>query len=342
MRNSFNPGIDFARLTACFMVVVLHVAGTNFYSFGEKWWATNFYDSLVRCSIPIFLMISGALLLTREKRVDVFFKKRYARIFPPLLFWSLFYIAWNVYSGTSYGGGMGWVKEIFRGPVAYHLWYLYAILGIYLFTPFLNKIYNNSLDIEKKIYIFLWISLASVWPILKAVLKIKFNLISTYALGSFSGLVGYLFLGAYLYDSNNNAPSRVWYLANIILFFIFSTLTMLATFWYSKQLGVPNEKFYSYLSPYVLLSAICAFNILYNFGLRLERYEGIIRSLSKCTLGIYCVHVFVIDRVQFFIGLSGATSSPWWSIPATATVVLAISLAVVLLMRMFGPLRYLT
>jgi len=127
--NAANFGIDFARVVACLMVIVVHVAATNFYTFSDKWWATNFWDSLTRGCVPLFLMISGALLLNKDESLGVFIRKRFSKIIPPLLFWSLAYLALNNYRHVE----PLTIMQIFLGPAMYHLWYLYAILGLYLF-----------------------------------------------------------------------------------------------------------------------------------------------------------------------------------------------------------------
>ncbi|WP_235502048.1 acyltransferase family protein, partial [Janthinobacterium sp. Ant5-2-1] len=71
------------RIVACFMVILLHVSAENFHAFGEKWWAANFYDSLTRACVPIFFMISGANLLSKDETLGTFFRKRFLKIIPP-------------------------------------------------------------------------------------------------------------------------------------------------------------------------------------------------------------------------------------------------------------------
>lgn len=328
-------GIDFIRVTACFMVVILHVACDNFYSFNQMWWATNFYDSSVRCSVPLFLMISGSLLLTKQESYLLFYKRRLIRIILPLVFWSIFYMLTNnIFNNISYGNMMQWVKSIIKGPVIYHFWYLYNIIGIYLFVPFLKKIYITSTMLEKIVYIILWIIISSIWPTLQVLLGVNFDLIGVYALNSFCGLIGYLFLGAYLFEYNKNTCFN--YLHLLTYFFILllsNTLTMLATFYISKKMGSPNELFYNYLAPFVLVSAICAFNILYNIGLKLKKYIKIIRLLAESTMGIYCIHVFIINRLAVSAKISIFIGSLWWSIPIISMLVFIISFVIILVLR---------
>src|SRR3546814_2240779 len=99
----FGTAMDTARVGACFMVVILHVAATRFGTFDDQWWASNFYDSLARSCVPLFLMITGVLLLGKQESLPAFLSKRFARILPPLLFWSLFYMTWNTLKGEQYG-----------------------------------------------------------------------------------------------------------------------------------------------------------------------------------------------------------------------------------------------
>src|SRR3546814_9769770 len=75
-----------------------------------------------------------------------------ARILPPLLFWSLFYMTWNTLKGEQYGPWYDWLRTLAQGPVVFHLWYLYAIVGIYLFVPFLRAIWNAAQPTEKIAY----------------------------------------------------------------------------------------------------------------------------------------------------------------------------------------------
>ena len=342
VKNNFSAGMDAARIGACFMVIVLHVAAVNFDVFDERWWAANFYDSLTRSCVPVFLMISGVLLLDRQEAIPVFFRKRFGRILPPLLFWSLFYMAWNTSQGEQYGAWDGWIRTLASGPVAFHLWYLYAIVGIYLFVPFLRNIWAGSTPQEKRLYLVFWM-LVSAWPIARAVFDIEADVLQTYELGSFFGLVGYLFLGAYVFENYRQKieKGQNW-AANVGLFMVFSVLTMTATFAYSVHENAPDPLFYDYLSPFVMGAAVCAFNVLYGLGARFGPRSAGLKTISACTLGIYCIHIFVMNRVQAWIGLPDSGASSWWSIPVMASFIFLISLGVILFLRRFRPFLHVT
>ena len=84
--------LDVVRLVAMFTVVCCHSADPfNFYP-GEppaniaeiKWWGAV-YGSLLRPCVPLFVMITGALLLPVKGEVAPFYRKRIGRVFWPFL-----------------------------------------------------------------------------------------------------------------------------------------------------------------------------------------------------------------------------------------------------------------
>jgi surface polysaccharide O-acyltransferase-like enzyme len=95
------------RVLATISVILLHVAANILYQYTNIpqhiWWIGNIYDGLVRFSVPAFFMLTGALLLPKIEPVNVFLKKRFSRIFPPFLFWSLIYIIYHIWLQTVTG-----------------------------------------------------------------------------------------------------------------------------------------------------------------------------------------------------------------------------------------------
>lgn len=347
MAQSFSRGIDTARIGACFMVVLLHVAAVEFHDFDERWWASNFYDSFTRACVPVFLMITGVLLLNRKEDLPVFFRKRYMRVVPPLVFWSLFYLGWYTWQGEDYGGLLGSIRTMLSGPVAVHLWYLYAIVGIYLFVPFLRHIWQSASRAEQHLYLFMWVVVSSL-PMMGRLAGSDADILNTYELGAFFGLLGYLFLGAYVHSRfAQRVHQPAYWSLNLILFILFSLATMIATWLYSSRQGQPDPLFYDYLSPFVVGAAVCAFNLLYGLGVRAAGQDGfspqswpVLNQLAASTLGIYCVHIFVIDVFRHYSGLTVGNGSAWWAIPLGAVLVFALTWALVSVLRTIRPLRH--
>ena len=123
-----------------------------------KFWGAA-YGSFLRPCVPLFVMITGALLLPVKGDTSVFYKKRISRVFWPFLIWSVLYnlFPWITgllglspevildffpYSGEevarqSLGISLRYIAEI---PLNFsivdvHMWYIYLLIGLYLYLP---------------------------------------------------------------------------------------------------------------------------------------------------------------------------------------------------------------
>lgn len=92
--------IDIIRVIATFAVIITHVCsfkwyGTDVNSF--HWQCLNFFSSITRWCVPIFVMISGVFFLepTKEIIIKKIYSKYILRIVIALLFWSVFYAFYN-------------------------------------------------------------------------------------------------------------------------------------------------------------------------------------------------------------------------------------------------------
>lgn len=320
------------------MVVVLHTAGAGFYSFGRGWWASNFYDSLTRACVPLFLMISGALLIPRDEPYGLYVKKRVLRIIPPIIFWSIIYaFYWNLFNE----GLVVLLKKLFTARIADVLWYLYILVGLYLFIPFLSKMYYALNDRAKKIFLALWF-VCSILPTIQTLLGINTYLVGTYGLAPFVGLFGYMFAGAYIFERTGRPNAKPKMLSSVILFLGSCAFTAIATYWYSVRRDVPNELFYQYLAPGVLVSTLAAFQFFAGLT-NSERLAKWIKPISDGSLGIYCLHLLLVINLLEWTGGMAVTISPWLMVPIRSIIVIVASTAIIYVFRKLMPLaRYVT
>ncbi|MCE7765474.1 acyltransferase family protein [Pseudomonas putida] len=338
MQQRLNAGLDFCRIAACFMVVLLHIASAGATQLDDNWMSSNLYNSLVRSCVPLFLMLSGALLLNRTEGAITFYQKRFLRILPPLLFWSVFYALWRDTMGAGYGSLWQATVAMLHGPVYYHLWYLYAIIGIYLFMPFMAKVYQHCGLQEKRVFLGLWLVISCLLPTAAQFSPALASMVHTYELFSFMGFAGYAFLGAYVYEQiRQHGPGNTW--VNLGGFAITGALTAAATHTMSMQQGEPSQVFYSYVSPLVVMAAIFAFRLLLALGGRLVKHSKVLAELSGCTLGLYCLHVFVMNRASIFYGPLIEGHSLAWLIPVLAVAVFVLTLLPIYLIRLLKPVR---
>ncbi len=159
--------IDTLRVLACFGVVLLHSGAGLLYEWGSipdsHWLAANIYGNAVRCRIPVFLMISGAVILPKVYgSLGDYLGRRVMRLVWPYLFWSAVYLPFIVYLMHRVGDpvSLHTVWEVFTGRSTYmteHLWYIWVILGLNLFFPVLGRWIRSAGEGEIRYFIALWL-----------------------------------------------------------------------------------------------------------------------------------------------------------------------------------------
>lgn len=304
---------DSIRILSILAVVVLHVAASVVVYVPQMnsvdWWAGNMYDSLVRWCVPVFVMLSGSLLLGKNEPAAVFYKKRAARLAIPLISWSLLYLVWS-YQGE----GLMWaVKKMVTGTAYFHLWFLYMIVGLYLLTPFLRLVVTHS---SRTSQILLTAGLLAV-----SMLNTLYGAVAELAVPPpfFLNLcVPYLsyFIAGYLIATSTRNPNRTLLAA---AFMAAVVVTGVGVFFLGQRYGIgPALYLYDYLSPAVVAMSIAAMYLLKDFSLPFS--DAALKRISGLTLGVYLVHPLFLEwfaRYKFNALLFSATLS----VPVVAAAV---------------------
>ncbi len=244
---------------------------------------------MLRFGVPVFVMISGAVLLDRSEQLNSFLSKRIKRVFVPFLFWSVVYFIFS-YAGYFQKLSVSQlfqilVSKLFKGTY-YHLWYIYMILGVYLFIPIIRKWAQNSTKQEIQYFLLLWsITLFINTDVAKYIPSIEVLYFSKY--------LGYLVLGYYLdkYVATTKAKNTLY----LMLFALGVTLTLVSTSYLSITENKLNITYYNYLSPNVCLMAIGIFLLGKSL---LQKTNATLASLDSHSYGIYLAHVIVLHYIH--------------------------------------------
>ncbi|NWG33031.1 MAG: acyltransferase [Chloroflexi bacterium] len=135
--------LDYLRVFAILAVITGHVI-VDFYDQGNvrtaEWWLSNIIGTPARAAVPVFVMVSGALLLGKPYPLAVFYKKRAVRLIPPILFWNLAYLGVYMLYGMDRQTVLWTLKALIvvDGYIAPHLWYLSVFACLMVFAPFIN------------------------------------------------------------------------------------------------------------------------------------------------------------------------------------------------------------
>ncbi len=135
------PYLELLRIIASFAVIIIHVASQYMNQVemgGWQWRVFRTYRDLASFAVPIFVMISGTLFLSKDISVETIVKNYIIRIMRVFLFWSTLYSVVFFHSD----GILTMAGNVVRGYS--HLWFLYMIAGLYLITPILRQIVTNE------------------------------------------------------------------------------------------------------------------------------------------------------------------------------------------------------
>jgi surface polysaccharide O-acyltransferase-like enzyme len=329
------------RVIAAVSVITIHVSVsvTTNYTANFLWHIGNLYESMSRFCIPVFLMITGALLLPQNIELKAFLQKRFSRILLPFFFWSIVYILLEFYTYpakeedlTVFGFVRMVILKLLYGA-EFHLWYIYILISLYLFIPILGKWIRNSNEKEIIYFIIIWFI---------SLLIGKRGYFSNLNLQYFAQYIGYLVLGYYLSVKKFQLTIKTMRILSSLLFLLGFLITALGTYFLAIKYGKQVEDFYDYLTPNVLISSIGVFLFVKSFEKTKKRASGIIvRFIDKYSYGIYLVHVLgmiILDK----IGVDAFFIHPIIGIPITVFLCLGISSVIVFIINKLPAGKYIS
>lgn len=166
--NKRDNNLDLLRIVAAIMVIVQHVSAIYIHRLDNNldgyYETANIYFSISVYAVPIFVMLSGAFLLSNSQNSDYvyFYRKIRRKIIKPTIIWSLLYVLFvQLKNYIAFRSDVEVdfyqpIKNLLNGRPYYHLWYLFMIIGLYAVTPVLIMIKD---EISQKKFHILGISL---------------------------------------------------------------------------------------------------------------------------------------------------------------------------------------
>jgi len=309
--------LDAIKVLAILAVVLIHSASTPLYTTTPDdtlFMYANLLDSISRFCVPVFFMASGAAILSRDYEIGEFYRKRFSKIIPVLVFWALVYLAFRVFVKGEHIGVLQAAMMFFDGHVYYHLWFLYVIVILYLLSPFMRRLVVSLSREEASVLFGVWFAIAVLLPHVEAVSGLKFGFVYK----EFGAYSGYFILGYYLSRAEFKRP-----LVSVAVFAVSSLAIFYLTGLLSLEKGELVGTFYDYSSPLVFLQGVSIF-LLFKSLDSAKSFEYIAK-LSPLVFGVYLLHPLVLEYSGFIEDLA-----------LKAVFVFAISLLLVRLFCYFG------
>lgn len=319
---------DILRILACILVVLVHVSGEIFNTADMDapiWQLANFYNCIGIMGVPIFFMLSGALLLNPSKKISAnrfFFRSALPLMgyyFVTITLYDLvhFFIdepvkdfahfKENVLLNIACGSGIG----------VGHLWFILILFSIYLITPIVKPAFEKEENCRYFLILFFLIAVLA-HSLLLLPLPYKIIWQSLYGLTPFYLILtymGYCVLGHYIhafvlprYASLSASSKKKRLLASAVLFLLGTCLTV-----FSNSYACAKAQAASTITnePYFLGHFMSAFGLFGLLGMILygkttsHRWLGF---FSRYTLGVYLLHPLMMDLFDYFGANMGGSS----------------------------------
>ena len=331
--------LDTLRALATLGVIIIHVStpvlkmtyGKNM----EFWWIGNSIDSCVRFVIAMFLMLSGATMLSKTYKLGDFYLRRFMRVLVPFLFWSAIYCIYLWHNlptksqPTDLFSVFSWALNLFVNQgISRHFWYIYMIVIIYLFTPLLEKAVRKLNETT------LW-TILIIWVLINAAQTFHLFTISSWPalVQQYFGYIlysGYLVLGYQLMKIQ--IPTYSTHIFAGIVFILTILIAAVSTWFLSKQAHKLDTSMYGSLTPNTLLQSVALFILLKDIATNNKIVRWFITNLSNYSYGIYLVHVLIINLL-FDHKIFWTMAYPLVSLPAIVSLVLISSFGIIFLLR---------
>lgn len=327
--NSHVAWVDWIRVIACFLVVLAHCCDpfvAKFDSNYGEFLSGVAIGSFVRPCVPLFVMISGVLLLPIQQDMSTFYRRRLSRILWPLAIWSLispilFYLYLTVGEVETANVGIalsehslpGTLNKLWSWIINFNyttipLWYLYMLVGLYLFMPIISAWLTQARKRDIQVFLAIWLFALCIPYITMGAPVVGYggNYGSMDIFGGsfwnpygtfyyFSGFLGYVVLAYYLKTYPLNWSKRKTLAITIPMFLVGYATTFggfvltqryfpgsfeaLEVIWYFSSINVFLMTFAMYL--WVLTFA--------------TRTTPLLSKVASLTFGVYLAHWFIVQ-----------------------------------------------
>lgn len=301
-----NPALDLIRSCAIIAVITLHIMPQR----EDLWIYRIFVESVSKVGVPLFLILTGYLMLDRDYATPGKIKRFLVHNWLPLVFafeiWvvvsSLVPVARMFMDSGSLAKTIGDVLGtafFWREPFLIHLWYMQLLIGIYLFIPALAICLRASTTNETRIWLYIVLGLFICWvfvlPTVQQILSwYGINIGGESTLGWFSGrgamgiafmLLGYCIRTIPVLHSCRQSMRWIIFALSLLLLWGVSALDWIET----KQSFMVTSGFFP-----IAFFGFALFLLMEPLGhlmVRMHKFSRVCLRISKLSFGIYMVHL---------------------------------------------------
>lgn len=337
---------DVLRAIAIIGIVFCHAAGYFVLTGMGKpnFFIAAFFDCFRDFSIPIFVMLSGALLLKRKDSLIDFFKKRLSRLLIPFIFWVFIsFIYSSIYIKHAFDISH-FIDILFAAPgtvgVAY--WFIWMIIVVYVGIFIINRtIEFGNLKIENfdKKFITALTALSVIF-----ILCSQLGVFSSFnsKLFYFVSFLSYIVIGFFI-ANNDYVGSKISIDKMIIITFLVSLglySYYIFGFVVPKSISANHFVYKGYFNLLILTLSVNIF-VLFKYlsktkffiNMEEKNFGKALITISKYSFGIYLCHYIVLNRLKVCLLKYFYNQNPLVWIPILVILTVSISLLILIILN---------
>ena len=326
--------IDLLNILAIFAVVVLHQNGVV-HTFADKsyWYSSLVFECLFYFAVPVFVMISGAMLMNYREKYDTktFFKKRVLKVLIPAIFWIIIMIAWRVLilknMTINDWSPKNLLSIVLSSKEEATYYFIFLILGLYLTMPVLSKLAKPEHKKTLWYIVGVYFIFNALLPNLLAMVGVSYNNDLSLLIGQWAmyAVLGYLL-------STTEVPKKyrimLYVLSAILIAYRYFTTVSL-----SLEAGKIMKTSWGYGQFHIIIYASAVFLFVKNLKLTwVKKHENVIKLLGQlagCSFGVYLIHKIVMYYELKLFGVSN--QSIWWrTLGGISTYAISVSIVYIL------------
>lgn len=336
--------IEVLRIIAIFLVIFNHTGTFGFQAYlktnsGILYIIYLFMAIICKIAVPIFFMISGALLLGKEESISDLYKKRISRILIVLLLFSFLQYIYSIRINIGNFNIIEFLKIIYKSPIVTPYWYLYSYISFLIVLPLLRKMVKNMDKTDYKYLFGIWIVFTFITSIIEKQVGLSINTRLTCMFlkdSIFFPIVGY-YCENYFEDYKRKNV--------LIAIFLFSILCVAisACFTWSEINMTGDLKTQKWLSTFIAVPTIFTYlfvKLIFDKITVNEKTSNLLCTIGGCTFGIYLIEEFLRRLFLYkFINLLKPVVKTMPACLITITLIIIIGSIIILTLKKIPLLK---
>ncbi|MCR4686265.1 MAG: acyltransferase family protein [Lachnospiraceae bacterium] len=334
--------LDYLRILAALAIVGIHMTAQNWYFLSydsPNFYMPLLYNTICVWGVPAFVMISGALFLSRDISIKKLYTKNILRLLCAFLFWGAIYAILaedhsprELLFNISYGH--------------YHMWFILMLLGLYMATPILREVAKS--EVLTKYYLIVSCLIAIIIPTIIQT-GMAFNIPGFISFKTifdrnliameFPAFVGYSFfyvLGYYIHSKEiSKKAETIIYILTVIAFIATITMSIISSYHYE----VAATDFLFYKTANVAMMSAGVFVFFKQHLNKTFKFNKVITYVSSCTFGIYLIHLLIAESFSRYLNITTMSVPLVIGIPLFTLVYFLMSLAITAVIRLIPVVK---